>query len=256
MTDEHQGPLLLRRVRVGPVAVDVRSTEPRHGRPIVLVHGIGVSGAYFLPFARILARHHEVHLLDLPGYGSTPKPPHPLDVPELAQVAAESVTQLGLAEPILVGQSMGCQVVVDAIVGHPGLAGGYILIGPTIEAGARSLRVQAFRLGRDMLRETAANNLLILRDYARMGPVRYLRTSRFMLADRIDDHIVNCAMPGLIVRGARDPIAPGRWIHQLAQLAPDAYTAEVPGAAHNCQHTHPRELASACAPFLSRFAAS
>lgn len=246
-------PLVLARQRlsIGTYGVDVRSSPPRDARPVVMVHGIGVSGDYFVPFARVLAPRHQVHLLDLPGYGTSPKPPQPLTVPELADVAARTVMRLGLVDPVLVGQSMGCQIVVDALATHPELSSGYILIGPTVDPHARSILRLAVRLGADMLRETPANNLLVLRDYARMGPVRFLRTSRYMVADRIDENIAGCPMPGLVVRGEHDPIARADWVRRLAALAPDAGSANVPRGAHNVQHTHPHELAETCAPFLS-----
>lgn len=246
--------LTRRRLSIGSHVVDVRSSPHREGSPVVMVHGLGVAGDYFLPFARVVARGRQVHLLDLPGYGTTPKPPRPLTVPELADVAARTVSRLGLVDPILVGQSMGCQVVVGAMAARPGLCAAYILIGPTVDTDAHSTVRLAARLARDITRETAANNLVVMRDYARMGMARFLRTSRYMLADRIEENIAGCTVPGLVVRGAGDPIAPARWVRRLAALAPDAMSAEVPGAAHNAQHTHPHELATTCAPFLSRYA--
>ena len=243
--------LTRRRVTIGTYRVDVRSTLPRDTRPIVMVHGIGVSGDYFVPFAKVLAPSHQVHLFDLPGDGTSPKPREPLTVPELSEVAARTVMRLGLVDPVLVGQSMGCQVVVDAIATRPGLCSGYVLIGPTVDPDARGLVHLAGRLGEDVLRETPANNLLVMRDYARMGLVRFLRTSRYMLADHIEENIAGCPMPGLVVRGAHDPIARPDWVRRLAELAPDATWAHVPRGAHNVQHTHPHELAEACDPFLS-----
>ncbi|WP_168199830.1 alpha/beta fold hydrolase [Citricoccus sp. SGAir0253] len=244
-----------RRLAVGPHAVDVRGpsgTGPGApgARPLVLVHGIGVSGDYFLPLAEVLAAGHEVHVVDLPGYGGTPRPPRPLGVGELAEVLAGTVAALGLQAPVLLGHSMGCQVVVDAIAGHPGLAAGYVLLGPTVDPRARSLPAQAWRLARDTLREPPRTNAVIFRDYARMGLVRYLRTSRSMLADRIEADIARCDVPGLVVRGGRDPIAPRAWVRQLAAAAPRARSAEVPGAPHAVQHVRPRELAAVITPFL------
>ena len=254
MTEDQPLTLTRRRLSVDSHVVDVRSSPYRDGPAIVMVHGIGVSGDYFLPFARVLAPLRQVHLLDLPGYGTTPKPPRPLNLPELAEVAVGTISQLGLVDPILVGQSMGSQVVVDAIVARPALCAAYILIGPTVDPEAHSIVRLAARLARDLTRETPANNLVVSRDYARMGIGRFLRTSRFMLADRIERNIAGCTMPGLVVRGARDPIARATWVRRLAALAPNATSAEVPGAAHNVQHTHPHELAKICDPFLSRFA--
>jgi pimeloyl-ACP methyl ester carboxylesterase len=125
-----------------------------------------------------------------------------------------------------------------------------VLLGPTVDPDARSALAQSWRLLLDTLREPPATNALIARDYARMGPVRYLRTTRHMLADRIEDDIRGCPIPGLVVRGARDPIARREWAGNLARRAPDARFLEIPGAPHNVQHTDPQELTAACAPFL------
>ena len=92
---------------------------------------------------------------------------------------------------------------------------------------------------------------MVVRDYLRMGPLRYLRTTRHMLRDRIEEDIRGCTPPGLVVRGSRDPIARRDWSRRLARAAPDARFLEIPGAPHNVQHTDPRELAAACAPFLA-----
>ncbi|WP_083664989.1 alpha/beta fold hydrolase [Kocuria sp. CNJ-770] len=244
-------PLLRRRrLVVGPHTVDVRGTFAPALPPVVLVHGVGMSGAYFLRLADELAATRDVYALDLPGYGTTPKPRRPLYVAELGEAAAGAVAALGLSGPVLIGHSMGCQIVVDAVRDHPGLCSGYVLVGPTVDPDAPSRPGQAWRLLRDTLREPPPTNALVLRDYLRMGPLRYLRTARSMVRDRIGEDIRGCTVPGLLVRGGRDPIAPRDWVRRLARAAPDARVVEIPGAPHNVQHTDPKELAAACAPFL------
>ncbi|MFI7495399.1 alpha/beta fold hydrolase [Kocuria sp. M4R2S49] len=240
-----------RRLDVGTRTVVVRGTFHRGLPPVVLVHGIGMSGKYFLRLADALAATHDVYALDLPGYGAAPRPDRALSVPELGRVVAGAIVGLGLEAPVVVGHSMGCQIVVDTVKDHPGLCSGYVLVGPTVDASARTLLRQAWRLLRDTLREPPRANALIVRDYLRMGPLRYLRTTRHMLRDRIEEDIRDCASPGLVVRGSRDPIAGRDWARRLARAAPDAGLLEIPGAPHNVQHTDPRELAAACAPFLA-----
>lgn len=240
-----------RRMHIGRHAVDVHGTYALERPPIVLVHGIGMSGEYFLPYADVLAATHDVYALDLPGYGRTPKPARALTVPELGEVVAGVVEALGLDAPVVVGHSMGCQIVVDAIAGHPGLCAGYMLIGPTVDPAGRSLPAQAMRLLQDTLIESPTSNAVVLRNYLRMGPLRYLRTARHMIADRTEETILRCAVPGLVVRGARDPIASAEWVRLLVRLAPDAALLEIPGGPHNVQHNRPHDLAAACAPFLT-----
>src|ERR671932_842406 len=55
------------------------------GPPLVLVHGIGVSGRYLLPTAGRLAREFEVLVPDLPRFGRSEAGGAARDVPGLAE---------------------------------------------------------------------------------------------------------------------------------------------------------------------------
>ncbi|MEU4692661.1 alpha/beta fold hydrolase [Actinoplanes sp. NPDC023714] len=46
------------------------------GRPLVLIHGIGSHWQVWSPILDRLAQHRDVIALDLPGFGSSPQPPH------------------------------------------------------------------------------------------------------------------------------------------------------------------------------------
>lgn len=240
-----------RRLQVSGHAVDVRGTFTAQRPPILLVHGLGMSGEYFLPFAAALAATHDVYAVDLPGYGKTPNPDRALSISELGEVVAGVATSLELDRPVVVGHSMGCQITADAVATHPELYAGYVLIGPTTDPAARSFLGQSSRLMRDTLREPPRNNVIVFRNYLRMGPLRYLDTVRHMLSHRIEETIQHCTKPGLVVRGEKDPIASVQWARQLAELAPNASLLEMPDAPHALQINRAQELASACAPFLA-----
>lgn len=248
---EERPVLVGRRVPVGPYAVDVRGTFDPALSPVVLVHGIGVSGRYLLRLAEELAATHDVYALDLPGSGATPKPERPLTVAELGDVVAAVVVELRLVSPVVVGHSMGCQIVVHTVKDHPGLCSAYVLLGPAVDPDARGLLVQARRLLRDALREPLDTIAVVVRDYARMGPLRFLRTARYLLRDRIEENIRRCPIPGLVVRGGRDPVSLRDWALHLARAAPDARFVEIPDAPHAVQHTEPQEVAAVCARFLA-----
>ncbi len=83
------------------------------GPPIVLVHGIAVSSRYMVPVAEELAPFASVHAPDLPGFGRSAKPRRTLTVPELARALLAWLDAAGLERPLLLGNSLGCQVVVD-----------------------------------------------------------------------------------------------------------------------------------------------
>lgn len=240
-----------RRLQIDGHAVDVRGTFSPQRPAIVMVHGLGMSGEYFLSLADEFAATHDVYALDLPGYGKTPNPDHALNISELGEVVAGVVRALGLDRPVVVGHSMGCQIAADVVAADPELFAGYILIGPTVDPSARSLLGQSARLMRDTWREPLRNNLVVFRNYLRMGPLRYLHTVRHMLADRTEDSIRACTIPGLVIRGEQDPIASAPWTRQLVDLAPDAALLEIPEAPHALQISQAQQLASGCAPFLA-----
>jgi pimeloyl-ACP methyl ester carboxylesterase len=240
-----------KRHEIGSCFIDVRRS-PGKGEAIILIHGIGVSGNYFMPFAKLLARDYDVHVLDMPGYGKTPTPPHPLAPFEQADVAAKYIQKMGLGATIIVGQSMGCQTAAQLARRHPRLCKKLLLIGPTVNKWERTLPWQAFRLLVDTFREPFRMNVIILHDYLHMGPIAYLATTRFMIADRIEESLGQMLVPVCIVRGGRDGIAPAGWVEYLAKITKQGEARHILGAAHNVQFSKPKELLKACETFLRK----
>ena len=236
---------VLRPVRVldREIAVDDRGEGPG---VVVLVHGIGVSGRYFEPLAAELARTHRVITPDLPGFGDSPNGGPPLDIEELGEVVAALVRKEGLVTPLLLGHSMGAQVVVAAAAAHPGLAGGLVLVGPVVEPGTRSLARQALRLLRDTRHETVRANGMTIRDYVRAGPVWYARHLGPMRDYRTEEHLREVIAPVVVVRGEDDPVAPWDYVERLAACAPNGRAVEVPGAGHIAMFPDPVPVAEVC----------
>lgn len=225
---------------------------PKEGaQPVILIHGVGVSGRYYESFARELAQDYSVYVPDLPGYGKTPKPPAPLAIPELARILREYIRTTGIEKPVLVGHSMGCQIVAHAWRQEPDICDKLILLGPTVNPRERSLTMQALRLFEDTLHEPPSANVIVFGDYLRMGPARYVQTSRNMVRDHLEDTLTGCTIPLLLVRGERDKIVPRDWLDTLAQVVPQAQIYEMPGQPHIVQYQHAQELAAICRPFIN-----
>lgn len=239
--------MLVKHPAVDPTGAtrSVRAPSPATGQQFVLVHGIGVGSRYYTRLARTLARSGGVHVLELPGFGGAPRPPVPLSVEEHAATLNAYVAEARLERPVLVGHSMGVQVVVEAALQEPGLHAGLVGIGGVVDPSARTAPRQAGRLGLDMLREPPLANWAVLRDYLRTGPRWYLRTLPAMLGYRLEEALPRLPLPLLLVRGARDPIATQPWSEQMQRLTPDARLVVVDGAAHVAMHSHPDEVAAA-----------
>jgi pimeloyl-ACP methyl ester carboxylesterase len=241
------------RQTLGEYEIGIRSnTFDPDKTTIILVHGIGVSSRYYVPLAKLLSANFNVFAINLPGYGGTKKPSKPLNVVELADVTATFVRQRALSNVIVVGHSMGCQVVAQLSATYPQLVKKVILLSPTTNNKERTVFMQGIRLFQDIFLETPKVNFIIFSDYVRMGVLRYLKTSTYMVNHHIEDILANASVPYLIVRGEHDPIARREWVAHLASLSPAISTAEISGAPHAFQYTFAKELEALCLPFLAK----
>lgn len=234
--------------------VVIESDDSNRDDPtLVLVHGIGVSHRYFEPFMRAMrGRRVNVVALDLPGYGLARDPDDTLTIDQLADLVNQFVRDQGYPDCTIVGHSMGSQIAVEAVCRDEELYHGAILLAPTINRSERKLHLQAWRLLQDTLREPIGVNWIVLTDYLRMGIGRYLRTSRSMLNDKLEEDITRPRLPVVVVNGTRDPICPDEWAEHLVECAHDAELAEIDGGAHVFQYSHPEELREICETFLAR----
>lgn len=237
--------------RINGYDVHVHEAGEGHATTMVLVHGIGVSHAYFLPFMKAAAQDYHVIALDLPGYGKTDDPKNVLSIDELADVVNCYVSQHTTGKVVLAGHSMGTQIAIQAVRDAPKLYKKVIVMAPTINKHERNLAMQAVRLLQDTFREPWSVNKIVLRDYWRMGVWRYLVTTHSMLSDSIEDDITHVKVPILIVNGTNDPICPDEWADLLARKAPLATKVDIHGAPHVFQFSYPRELLDQCKKFIN-----
>jgi 2-hydroxy-6-oxonona-2,4-dienedioate hydrolase len=216
------------------------------GKPVVLVHGFGVSGRYMIPLARSLAAAAEfsVFVPELPGYGRSQKPAVPLGISDLASALAGCLDALELARPAFVANSMGCQVVTELAVRLPERVGPLVLIGPTVDPEQRLARRQLFGGLRDSAREPLSLFAIAARDGAVMGVRAALSTARAALADRIEDRLPLIEQPTLVLRGEKDGFVSAGWAEQLSALLPRARLVNIPGEPHAVHYTRPDLVAT------------
>lgn len=208
---------------------------------IVLVHGIGMSHRSFARTQRHLARTHRTVAVDLPGFGGLPPVGRSLDVEELGDLVVEAVRSRGAGDLVLVGQSMGTQVVVEAGRRHPDVVTALVLIGPVVDPARRTLLQQALDLGRDVTAEDLRMNVVVLTDYLR-SLRQYVRQLGPMLRHRLEDAVPTLVQPVLVVRGDRDPIGRRDWAAFLAASASRGALVELSGG-HHVQERQPAAFA-------------
>jgi 2-hydroxy-6-oxonona-2,4-dienedioate hydrolase len=240
---------------VGGVRVHERYWE-REGAPVlVLVHGIGVSSRYFLPTAGRLAARCTVYAPDLPGFGlSAPLGERPT-VRRLADAFEAWLDAAGLDVPhALVANSFGCQLLVDFAARRPERVARLVLVGPTIDRRARSLRRHAARLALDSVREPVG--LLAVESVDYVLHVRKSGLAGFleMVRDPVEQKLARVRASTLVVRGERDPIVPRTWAEEVAATLFHGRLVEVPGAAHAVNYNAPDALTRLTLDFLNESA--
>jgi pimeloyl-ACP methyl ester carboxylesterase len=131
------------------VKYDINYERRGAGSPLVLLHGIGHRWQAWKPVLDLLAEHHDVIAIDLPGFGrSAPMPPFAEhDLPSTMTVLAGIFDQLGVGAPHVAGNSLGGLIAVEAA-------------SRGIVSSATALSPAGFWQGRDRVRALATLKLL------------------------------------------------------------------------------------------------
>ncbi len=221
----------------------------RSGRPVVMLHGLGVSAASLGPLAEILSERSTTLVCDLPGFGLS----HADAIwttSAIADALEVVLRERGLGPVTLVGHSWGCHVATLLAVRHRDRVAALVLMSPAFDRRPGGGALQALRLVLDAPMERPSLVLGGARDYLRAGPRRVVATLRDAGRIRLEDEVARVRAPVLVVRGGRDPLTTARWARRLAARAPRARIATVPRAAHGLGHDAPHAVARAIAAFL------
>lgn len=218
----------------------------------VLVHGIGVSSQYFERLALTLAEVGMVYLLDLPGFAGVPRPDHSLEISEFGALVARWIQEEGLIAPVLVGHSMGAQIVTEVLVQEPQLATHAVLIGPPVNVEERSTGRQGLRFLQSSVRESSRTRRIAMSGYLRCGPWWFFQVLPRMMTYPIEERLPLVQASTLVLRGTHDHVAPQGWIDLISALPADGRWAEVPGAAHAVIYGHSDAVAEQILDHLRR----
>ena len=223
---------------------------------IIFIHGgfgnksgFGFQEEYFSPNHRCVAA-------DMRGRGDSDKPDELYTMEQHGDDVAELIRHLGLVKPVLVGQSMGGQVVISTAARHPELVGAIAsLDSPSNIPGWHKAHHGPFdhlmKKGlpfRDTLRSFLRASYLPTDDPSRVGN----------MADRlakVPDHVIlngwhgmSAFEPGPILEGVRCPYLyidcgqPDLDLDLLRQLCPQVVIGKPVGAGHRALQDVPDQI--------------
>lgn len=109
--------------------------------PVVLLHGLTMSGACWIPLARSLEEDYDVVMPDARGHGNSSALDQGYSYNKLAADVMSLVEVLRLTNPVLIGHSMGGMTAAMAVTQNPKQLRGLVLADPTFLTPQRQQEV-------------------------------------------------------------------------------------------------------------------
>ena len=262
----------------------------------VCCNGLGVSTFFYKYIVERFADEHGVFVWDYRGHGRSALPHEPLDEADLSiETCAEDLRHvLGVAgvdgPVILVGHSMGCQVLLEYTYRHPhDVAGMVLLFGtagrpvdtflnsslarPGLGLLRRAVRIGGPKASR-WLRPLYESPLIAplaamvgfvdlgyiadkdLREYldhlGHLDPRIFLRMAQLAGDHDAGPYLPGMQAPALIVAGGRDAFTPLHLSERMAESLPHSELMILPEATHAAIVEHPHTINARIAQFVER----
>jgi pimeloyl-ACP methyl ester carboxylesterase len=244
--------------------------ERGSGPPLLLVHGLMITGDMFEPVVGEFVERHRVIAPDLRGDGRSRNLPGPYSVECLAGDLPRLLDRLGVASTAVLGYSHGGAVALELALDEPARCDRLILacsyafnmatMREQIEGRLAPFLIKAIGMRRfatlvmslglkrvESRRAQRAHDLVADQDSAKMVEA-WRAAMAFDARARLSE--VRC--PTLIVAGARDRAIPSHHAHMLRDGIPNSRLVVVEDADHALLWTHPMELVRIVEGFLAK----
>lgn len=218
-------------------------TEGLHP-PIVMIHGVIISGTYYRPIANLMDPSYTVYVPDLPGVGR-PQSETRWTLPLLTDHLARWLDAQGISRAVMVGNSFGCQIATLLTTMRPDLVSALVLIAPTLDPAVTSVPGVIWKSTLVFPREHFSIWRTWIPDFFRTGPIRSLLMVRQMFRDDQLARLGDVTQPTIVIGGAWDTISPPAWIHRMASAIPYGEAVVIPDAPHALNYSRPHELVDA-----------
>jgi pimeloyl-ACP methyl ester carboxylesterase len=234
----------------------VGTTEVRYqvhgqGEPLVLLHGLAGSTAWWRRNVGVLSRHYTVYLMDWPGFGAMRQYRRHFSVAGAAGWLGDLLGVLGLSKVSLVGHSMGGLIAAIFAARWPDRLAKLVLVAPAIGLPRRAMAAFLLPLAREAFPVHPRFAATLARDTARAGLFTLQRAARELLHMNIERELAQITTPCLLVWGQRDLLVPAALGHQLQAKIQGSRLCLLPRAGHIVMYHRAEQFNQAVLTFLA-----
>jgi pimeloyl-ACP methyl ester carboxylesterase len=258
---------------------------PADAPPVVLLHGLGATNASMLPLLPDLVRDHRVIAPDFPGYGASDAPRWRYRASDLATWLRAFQAEVGAPRAVIVGNSLGGRVAIEAGLTAPETVERLVLLCPSpafrrgrqfvplvrllppdavvvphvvphlaVVYAVRSFFAQPDRLPRAWYDSAADEWLRVMRDYrhrrAFYATMRQIYLEPAYGGDGFWERLPLLEPPALFVWGDRDWLVPSSFEQHVMRAVPQSESVVMTDCGHVPQFEHPNETAALIRTFL------
>ena len=196
--------------------------EQGTGFPLILLHGNGEDGSYFVHQMEPFAKHFRVIAVDTRGHGQTPRGEAPFTIRQFAEDLAGFMDRLGIDKAHILGFSDGGNIAMIFAIAHPERVGKLILDGANLDASGVKRRVQIpIEIGYRIAKLFAGKSPDALKNAEMLG---------LMVNDPNvkPEELARIQAPTLVIAGTKDMIKESH-TRLIAQSIPGAELAIIEG---------------------------
>lgn len=259
---------------------------PADAPPVVLLHGLGATNASMLPLIPELAKDHRVIAPDFPGFGASSAPRWRYRPSDLATWLQAFSADVGIRKPVLIGNSMGGRVALEAALASPDSVDRLVLLCPSpafrrfrelaplvkllppdavlaptvlphwlLVRVIRSLFADPDRLPNAWYDSAADEYLRVMRGYrhrrAFYAALREIYLDPAYGPAGFWERLPGLGVPSLFIWGERDWLVPVAFAHHVTQAVPHAESVVLPDCGHVPQFEQPAETNALIHNFLT-----
>ncbi|NLZ18794.1 MAG: alpha/beta fold hydrolase [Bacteroidales bacterium] len=224
------------------MAIRLHYTEQGTGFPLILLHGNGEDGSYFVHQTGPFAQHFRVIAVDTRGHGRSPRGDAPFTIRQFADDLLAFMDRHGIGKAHLLGFSDGGNIAMVFALAHPERVGKLILNGANLDASGVKRSVQVpIGIGYRIARLFAGKSPKARKNAEMLGLMVHDPDVKAGELSRIQN-------PTLVIAGEKDMIKAGH-TRLIAESIPGAELSILPGD-HFIASKNPQAFNEAVLRFL------